>query len=295
MKLTRREMVLGAGGSLWAAAASDRLGIVCPSSASEVETRKALAAARTAGFRSVQVGAPWANVNAAYWTSLPSWVESEGLRVEALGAYVNCCHPESVIMGCRREDFPTVLELAARMRTRRVVAWTGGYGKGSRDFVPANLTTAAEDDACRFIEGHVKRLEQHGLTLALETLYTMMCPDGASLARLLRRLPACVGAVLDIASMIPVARYNERDQVLRETVSVLKNRVAMVHLKDLRLRPDGKHYDFPGPMDGELNYGLCASQLKLLPPDVPFLAEHLKLDEFPAARRRLLALLAAEA
>ena len=291
MKLTRRELVLSAGGALWAATTADRLGLACAAGVTEAETRKALAAARAAGFRRVQVTAPWSKVNASYYASLPSWVESEGLRVDALGGYVNCCHPESVMMNCRREDFPLVLDLAARMGTRRVVAWTGGYGNGTRDFVPANWTTAAEDEACRFLEGHVKRLEQNHLTLALETLYTMMCPDGPSLARLLKRLPACIGAVLDIASMIPVARYAQRDQVLRETVSALKGRIALVHMKDLRLRADGKHYDFPGPMGGELNYRLFAAQIKMLPPEVPLIAEHMKPEEYSDTRRRLLELL----
>jgi hypothetical protein len=85
-------------------------------------------------------------------------------------------------------------------------------------------------------------------------------------------------------------RNAECDKVLRETVQVLKlkGRVAVVHLKDIRLRPDGKHYDFPGPLGGELNFRLYAQQLDLLLPDTPLIAEHLKPEEFATARKRLL-------
>ncbi len=71
---------------------------------------------------------------------------------------------------------------------------------------------------------------------------------------------------------------------------LLGDRIAAVHLKDFKLRPDGQSYDLPGPLDGEMNYPLYLAHVRELPASVPVVAEHVRPAEFASVRRRLLAL-----
>ena len=277
----------GVGAEGW----SQRLGIMCQLGAKEAGARQVLAAARAAGYSRVQVAFPWDRVDEGFVKGVPGWVRAEGLRCEALGAYVNCVAPEAVVMNTRAADFERAIGVAGEMGCGRLVAWTGGYRAGLMEADERNFTRAAEDAIVRFVEGHLRRLEGAHLRLALETYVTLTCPDANALGRLLARLPALVGAVMDPPNLTPVARYGERDVVLREMFSVLGPRISVVHLKDFRIAADGRSYELPGPLKGVMNYGLFAELLRGLPADVPVEAEHIGPEEFAATRRALLQVL----
>jgi sugar phosphate isomerase/epimerase len=181
--------------------------------------------------------------------------------------------------------------IAGEVGARRLVAWTGGYSANLMQADERNFSPGAADAIVRFLEPHLARLAAAGLTVALESYITLVCPDAPSLRRLLDRLPPAVGAVLDPPNLTPVARYAERDAVLREMVHTLAGRIAVVHMKDFRLAANGR-YDLPGPLQGEMNYRLFLELIGTLPADVPMVAEHLKPEQFSTARRQLLALAA---
>ncbi len=288
--LTRRSFLASAtAGALYGAAWDPtRLGISCLLGTTEGSVRKVLSAAREAGFTRAQIQFPWTKVSEDFIRSLPAWLAGEGIEAEVLGAHVNCCAPENVIMDCRRQDFARAIEVAGTLGSRRLVAWTGGYGAGLMQPDPRNFTREAEDNICRFLEPYTNKIEQARLRLALETYITLACPDAPSLARLLKRLPKSVGAVLDPPNLTPVARYPQRDEALREMLRLLKSRVAVVHLKDFRLAADGQSYQLPGPLKGEMNYPMFARGILSLADDTPIIAEHLAPSEFATARRELL-------
>jgi len=290
MSVTRRELLSLAALSALPARnwEDDRLGIFCHLGADEASARKTLAAARAAGFRRAQISFPWPRVSQPYLKSLPGWLRSEGVQAEVLSAYVNCCNPEAVLMDCRRQDFSTALEVAGTLGCRHLGAWTGSYITELMKPDPRNFAPAASDAISKFLEGYTLRLERAGLTLALETYITLACPDAPSLRRLLDRLPNSVGAVLDPPNLTPPKRYAQRDQTLEEMVRTLKERVALVHLKDFSLAPDGESYNLPGPLKGEMNYALYVREILSLPGLPPIVAEHLSIQEYAEARRNLL-------
>jgi len=297
MRTTRRQWLRGGAVAFACGAGArssapkwnpDRLGIFCHLAPEEAAARKTLAAARAAGFRTSQIQFPWTRLDASFLRSLPGWLREEGIAAEVLGAYVNACAPENVLMDCRREDFARAIDVAARIGANTLVAWTGGYGAGLMTSDPRNLAPEAAHSIRRFIEAHARRLEQAKLSLALETYITLACPDATSLRRLLDTVPKCVGAVLDPPNLTPLARYAKRDDALREMVGTLGDRVALVHLKDFRLAADGKGYDLPGPLQGEMNYSLFAEKILTLPVSPPLVAEHMRPEEFAEARRKLL-------
>jgi len=290
--ITRRSFLAGAAAvSLRAATLAERLGVVCQVSADEAASRATLRAAREAGFTRVQLQFSWVKADDAFLRALPGWLKQEGLAAEVVGAYVNCVSPSNVLMDCRRQDLIRAIDFAGFMGAHRIVAWTGGYGKGLMTPDPRNWTREAEDAICRFLEPYHPRIENARLMLALETYITLACPDAPSLARLLKRLPKTTGAVLDPPNMTPIARYAQRDKVLKDMFGELKNRIALVHFKDFRLDAGGQSYQLPGPLKGETNYRLFAELVAKLPPQTPLIAEHLNPSEFAAARSQLLPLL----
>ena len=296
--MTRRTFLAGAAvagaNACVAAPAMDwpaRLGVMCILTPAEDASRKTLAAAAQAGFRRIQVNFPWDHVDAAYLKALPSWIRAEGLHPDALGAYVNCASPDTVIMTTRREDFVRALDYAGELGTRHLTAWTGSFSNALMKADPRNFTAEAGEGIIRFLDPFAHKLESAGLTLALESYITLVCPDADSLRKVLDRLPQCVGAVLDPPNLTPVARYAERDAVLREMFQKLRGRIGVVHMKDFRLA-QGDRYDLPGPLMGEMNYPLFLRLVAGLPAGTPLIAEHLQPAQFGEARRKLLAVAA---
>ncbi len=269
---------------------AERVGVMCQYGASEKTMREALAAAREAGFRRIQIFFPWDRVETSFLKSLPGWIRAEGLRCPVLSAYVNCVAPAVLLMSTRGEDFPRAIDYAGQIGATHLVAWTGSYSPGLMKADPRNFAPAAADSIVRFLTPHLRGLESARLTLALETYMTLACPDALSLRRLLDRLPPAVGAVLDPPNLTPLDRYAGRDATLKEMVDTLSGRIAAVHLKDFKLARDGKSYDLPGPLGGEMNYPLFIERMRTLPASVPVIAEHLKPSEFAAARSKLLPL-----
>jgi sugar phosphate isomerase/epimerase len=267
---------------------TERMGIMCQLGASEKTAREVLSAAREAGFHRAQINFAWDRVDAGFIRGVPGWVRDSGLRIEAVGAYVNWAAPEVVIMNTRVEDFARAMDLAGELESGRLVSWTGSHTAGLMTPDERNFTPAAEAALARNLEPHVKQLERRRLKLALETYVTLVCPDGPSLRRLLNRLPATVGAVFDPPNMTPVARFAEREQVLAEMVSALKGRVIVVHLKDFRLAADGKSYQLPGPLGGDTDYRKLAKVVNSLDAAIPVIIEHVGPKEFRDIRTRVL-------
>jgi sugar phosphate isomerase/epimerase len=270
-----------------AAGAADRLGIMCQLPPEEAAAREVLASARKAGFRHSQISFPWDRTPAAFLHALPKWVAAADLRADVLSAYVNCAAPGKVIMNTRAEDFDRAIELAPELGAARLIAWTGGYGDGLMSAHPKNSEPGAADAIVRFLDPRLKRLEANRLVLALESYITLACPDAPSLRRLLDRLPGSVTAVLDPPNLTPIAKYSERDQVMRAMFRVLAGRIGVVHLKDFRMAADGRSYELPGPLAGEVNYSLFAQLIQRLPGDIPVVAEHLSPAEFAPALAKL--------
>ena len=81
--------------------------------------QRVLAAARQAGFRRSMVSFAWDRVNTGFLNSLPGWLRANELRCEALGAYVNCVSPGTVLMNARAEDFVRSLSYAEELGCRR--------------------------------------------------------------------------------------------------------------------------------------------------------------------------------
>lgn len=301
--MTRRgfsQLMLAAGVAVPAAFAhpegwDERLGVMCQLGSQESEAPHVLEAARQAGFRRVMVNFAWDRVNAGFLRSLPAWLHANELRCDALGAYVNCVSPGTVLMSTRAEDFVRALSYAGELGCRRLVAWTGSRIADLMQADPRNFNQESEDALVRFLEPQSARLSAAGLTLCLESYITLTCPDAVSLRRVLNRLPEFVTAVLDPPNLTPVARFPRRDEVLREMVRTLSGRIGIVHMKDFRLAAGAQGYELPGPLMGEMNYPLFAKLVRELPADIPVVAEHIAPSEFGTTRRKLIPVFAGAA
>jgi len=287
--LTRRSLLKASGGllALQKHDASDRLGLNCLLDSNETSARRTLHAARQAGFRRIQVYFDWVHADEAYLHGLPRWVNEEDLQVDVLGAYVNCVAPSILIMGTRAQDLDRAIELAPELGAKRLTAWTGGYGPALMTADARNFTPTASDAILRTLEPRFKRLEEQKLRLALESYITLACPDASSLRRLLDRTPHFINAVFDPPNLTPIALYGHRDEVLREMLKTLKDRVGVVHWKDFRLARDGQSYDLPGPLGGVMNYSLFLKCVKQLPSDTPIMAEHISPAQYSEFRSKL--------
>jgi sugar phosphate isomerase/epimerase len=266
---------------------SDRIGVACHVGNSEDTARKRLAAAAAAGFQRIQVVFPWEEIGGSFLQDLPHWIKQEGLMPVVLSAYVNCVEPRQVLMSTRAEDFVHAIEFAGVLGCKRMVAWTGGYTNELMKSDPRNFLPAASEAIRRFLEIHLRRLEAHNLTLALETYNTLACPDAPTLKSLLMQLPNCITGVLDPPNLTPIARYHQRDQVLLEMLQILKERIGVVHLKDFRLPPGADQYELPEPFAGEMNYKLFIQEIRQLNRNIPLIAEHFGPDRFASMRHRL--------
>jgi sugar phosphate isomerase/epimerase len=218
-------------------------------------------------------------------------VKSEGLVCDVLGAYINCLEPSNVLMDARAEDLPRAISLGAELGAKALIAWTGTFGQGLMSFDKRNLDTDNLDKIRSFLEPHTKALKEARLSIALETYITLACPDANMLFDLLKKMPSCFGAVLDPPNMTPLAGFEKRDEVMRYMVSLLKDRIRVIHLKDFKLAADQRSYELPGPLDGVMNYPLYLELIRGLKSDAPIIAEHVGPERYTEVRTRLMPLL----
>ncbi|MWV43903.1 TIM barrel protein [Paenibacillus sp. HJL G12] len=153
-----------------------------------------------------------------------------GIRIAVLGCYVNIVDTDLSKRAEALSGFGTHLRLARDFGASMVGTETGSIGQG---YTTDNFTDEAFEQVVASVRMMVAEAERFGVTVGIEAglnhpLYT---------ARLTRRLLDLVPSsnlqiILDCANLMRPDNYKEQEAVIDEALTLLGDRVAVIHLKD---------------------------------------------------------------
>ncbi len=155
-----------------------------------------------------------------------------GVEIAVLGCYVNPLHPNP---DTRRELlslFKEHLQVASDFGCGLVALETGSV---NADYSPspANRSEAAFDDAVRSFSELAEAAEAAGVAVGVEAVASHVVSTPAKLRRLLDRAGSPrLRVVLDPVNLLEAENWTRQAEVYREALSLVGDRVAVLHLKD---------------------------------------------------------------
>jgi sugar phosphate isomerase/epimerase len=200
------------------------------------------------------------------------------LKTVAFGTYFNLFRPDDTsFMGSSRATMRLVAANADLFGCKQFVTWSASYSPQFGGADPRNHTAEAVARLHRAVrEILLPIVVPIGGRVAFEPYYPHVVGTLELAKEVLAPFPADqIGLLLDPPNFISPDLYPRREDELRRSFRELGDRIQMVHLKDMKLKPTGRSVDLPGPGGGEMNYPLLISELRKLRRPLNCIIEHI--------------------
>lgn len=197
------------------------------------------------------------------------------LEVVAFGAYINLLRPDDeAFHGINIEGARNLIEGMRSTACRRLVIYSGTYGRLPSESHPDNALPLARRTAAAEARDLATRLRSHGGRLCIEPHYAHVLHAPQECLAFVSEVDSDVVQIaLDPANLVPPDQMDRHSELLPPLVSALAPVVGLIHLKDLRRRPDGS-LDYPAPGKGVMDYARLIAAIRAKNLCVPALIEH---------------------
>lgn len=256
-----------------------QLGMMLQSPSADDMVKKAQAIA-AAGFDTVQVTLQF-TPTAGELEKIAASLKELKLKTVAFGTYFNLFHPDDTkFMGSCLATFKLVAQHAKLFGCRQFVTWSASHAAAFRGEDPRNASPEAVAELQRIIrETILPVLEPIGGRVAFEPFFPHVVGSIERAKAVFAPFPAeRVGLVLDPPNWLTPAMYAGREEETRRLFRELGDRMHVGHFKDMKMAPDGKKVDYPGPGGGEMNYPALIAQIRQLGRPLPCIIEHIKAE-----------------
>lgn len=203
------------------------------------------------------------------------------LKTVAFGTYFNLFRPDDTsFMRSSQTTMKIVAAHAELFGCKQFVTWSASYSQQFLGIEPRNYTPEAVAQVHRAIrEVILPIIEPIGGRVALEPTFRHVLGTLELAKEVFAPFPASrVGIVLDPPNFIPLELYPKREDEMRRLFRELGDRIHLAHFKDMKLNPNGKGLDHPGPGVGEMNYKLLISEIRKLNRPLSCIIEHIKTE-----------------
>ena len=211
--------------------------------------------------------------------------EKTGLQCAVLGCYLNLLHPDAEERERTREIYYAHLAFA-----KKIGAWMVGSETPAPAESPFAKDAPRSEEAFAFfleqLRPIVRRAEEEDVVLAIEPVYTHVVSNPERAERMLEAVGSDhLRIILDAVNLLGSGNVNRRDEVIQDAIRRLGDRVALLHMKDYRLEPDGT---MPAMAcgNGEMNYSALMNFARER--DLSMTLENTKPDNAAQARETLL-------
>ena len=213
--------------------------------------KERLAFARAQGFSCAHVAlskvlddfsmeeAPW-KLTDDYALRVRQDFDESGLECAVLGCYLNLADPDSARRARTQEIYKAHLRFAARIGAR--VVGTETYANPESVFSePAPQSEEAFRLLIDSLRPVVRFAEETGAVLAVEPVWYHIISTPERALRMLEELPSDhLQIILDAVNLISPQQADQAEAVVRSALSLLGDRVRILHMKDFVLTPEGK-------------------------------------------------------
>lgn len=163
-----------------------------------------------------------------------------GIEVLLLGSYFNPIHSNQAKVQQGIERFNQQLKLAHILNTNYVASETGSYNDDQWTYHEQNHTKMAYEQVLSVFKPLVNTAESVGKTVLVEAAYAHVIFSPYSLKRFVLDLNSThVKVIIDLYNLLNVRNHRQHEAILREALHLLKEDIAVFHLKNYQLK-EGK-------------------------------------------------------
>ena len=166
--------------------------------------------------------------------------DESGLECAVLGCYLNLADPDPERRARTQEIYKAHLRFAAKIGAR-VVGTETNANPESRFADPAPQSEEAFRLWLDSLRPVVRCAEDTGAVLAVEPVWYHIISTPERAARMLEELPSDnLQIILDAVNLISPEQADRAEEIIKNAVSLLGDRVRILHMKDFVISPEGK-------------------------------------------------------
>ena len=166
--------------------------------------------------------------------------DESGLECAVLGCYLNLADPNAERRAKTQEIYKAHLRFAAKIGAR--VVGTETYANPESVFSdPAPQSEEAFQLLLDSLKPVVRCAEECGAVLAVEPVWCHIISTPERAVRMLEELPSeNLQIILDAVNLIAPEEANRAEDIIRNAISLLGDRVRILHMKDYVITPEGE-------------------------------------------------------
>ena len=166
--------------------------------------------------------------------------EEAGLECAVLGCYLNLADPDPERRAQTQEIYKAHLRFAAKIGAR--VVGTETYANPESVFAdPAPQSEEAFRLLLDSLKPVVRCADETGAVLAVEPVWSHIISTPERAARMLEELPSDhLQIILDAVNLISPLEAGQAEKTIRKAISLLGERVRILHMKDYVITPEGE-------------------------------------------------------
>ncbi len=158
------------------------------------------------------------------------------LDIAVLGCYLNPVHPDPDALADIRRTYEAHIRFAAHLGCG-VVGTETGAPNAQYKFEPACRSEESLALFIRNLRPIIRICEQMGVLFAIEPVYTHIVSDGKRARRVLDEIASPnLRIILDPVNLLHMENVERRDEVIGEAIELLREEIAVIHIKDYVIR-----------------------------------------------------------
>ena len=179
-------------------------------------------------------------LTAEYARSVRKDFDESGLECAVLGCYLNIADPNPERRAKTQEIDKAHLRFAP-MIGARVVGTETFANPEMRLAEPAGQSEEAFRLFMDSLEPLVRCAEENGAVLAIEPVWSHVIATPERAARMLEEMPSDhLQIILDAVNLVSPENAGKTEDIIRNAISLLGDRVRILHMKDFVMTPEGK-------------------------------------------------------
>ncbi len=164
--------------------------------------------------------------------------DKNDMDVAVLGCYLNLATPDEAALKATQEKYYAHLRFGSMMGAG-VVGTETGAPNVDYHFEPACHTDEALKAFIKGVKPVVKCAEQFGQILAIEPVFRHIVWNPKVARRALDEIGSPnLQIIFDPVNMLDISNYEQRDEIFAEAMDILKNEIAVIHIKDFKVEGD---------------------------------------------------------
>ncbi|MCR5107442.1 MAG: sugar phosphate isomerase/epimerase [Lachnospiraceae bacterium] len=192
--------------------------------------------------------------------------DKNDIDIAVLGNYLNLCHPDKEVYKETLNKYIAHLRFASVLGCGVVGTETGACNEEYR-YDPHNHTVEARDIFIERLKPVISACEQFGVILAIEPVYRHIVYTPERAREVLDAINSPnLQIIFDPVNLLCRENIDRQDDIINETFELLKDDIAVVHLKDFKVEGDDIRSVASG--EGELDHKLLMGKIKKYKPYV---------------------------